>query len=78
MEIAEAVRKHKGKPYHIEGATSNDLAKFIKDHGCKIGVEIGVHGGEFTKILAETGIERIYGVDPGEFTMIIPTSILKL
>ena len=62
MEINKAL-KHKGRPYHIENCTSTDLAKFIKDYGCKVGVEIGVYKGEYTKVLAETGM-TIYGVDP--------------
>jgi SAM-dependent methyltransferase len=62
MKLIDAI-KQKGKPYHIQGTTSTDLANFIKNYGCKVGVEIGVYKGEYTKILADTGM-TIYGVDP--------------
>jgi len=63
MEINEAVKNHKGRPYHIEGVTSTDLANYIKDFGCKVGVEVGVYKGEYLKTLADTGM-TMFGVDP--------------
>lgn len=39
------------------------LPLFLKSEGCKVGVEIGVQRGGFTKRLAEVGM-TIYGVDP--------------
>ena len=63
MEISEAL-KHKGRPYHIENCSTDDLAKFMKDSGCKVGVEVGVYLGAYSKTLCEAGFDRVYGVDP--------------
>lgn len=41
----------------------NELPKFFKDQGYKVGVEIGVQVGEFTEELCKEGL-TIYGVDP--------------
>jgi hypothetical protein len=63
MEITEAL-KLKGKPFHIPDSGSEKLAEFIKEHGCKVGVEIGVYKAEYSEILCKTGIKKLYGVDP--------------
>lgn len=64
MEISEAIKKHKGRPYHIEGSNTTALAKFIKDYGCEVGVEVGVYSGTYSQTLCQAGFKRVYGVDP--------------
>lgn len=67
MKISTAIKNHKGKPYYIENTTSEDFVEFVKDYGCKIGVEVGVFMGEFTRKLAKSGM-TLYGIDPwGQF-----------
>lgn len=41
----------------------DELPAFLKEHGYKVGVEIGVHQGQFTELFARAGLD-IYGVDP--------------
>ena len=55
--------KLKGKPAEIIDTGRDDLPAFFKEMGYKVGVEIGVYKGEFTKILLDGGL-KIYGVDP--------------
>lgn len=41
----------------------NELPKFFKDQGYKVGAEIGVYKGEFTEKLCQAGL-KIYAIDP--------------
>lgn len=43
--------------------TRNDLPKVFKDMGYKVGTEIGVYQGEFTKKFCEMGL-KMYAIDP--------------
>lgn len=52
-----------GRPAQIPDCSRNDLPQFFKDLGFKVGVEIGVYKGEFTEILAKSGL-KIFGIDP--------------
>ena len=62
MTIEEGL-KHKGRPFNIPDCSRDDLPKFFKDRGCKVGVEIGVFEANYTIKLAESEA-TIYGVDP--------------
>ena len=52
-----------GTPAEIPDCGRDDLPQFFKDMGYKVGVEIGVWQGEFSKILCSTGM-KLYAVDP--------------
>ena len=62
MKIIEGI-KHKGNPFEIPDCSRNDLPQFFKDVGYKVGVEIGVYKGAYTKHFCKAGL-KIYGVDP--------------
>lgn len=52
-----------GSPAKILDCSRDDLPEFFKEMGFKTGVEIGVDKGDFTQILAKSGL-HIYGIDP--------------
>lgn len=62
MKISEGI-KLKGIPAEIPDCSRDDLPEYFKSLGFKVGVEIGVFKGDYTKVLAQSGI-RIYGIDP--------------
>ena len=62
MKIIDGL-KLEGWEVEIPDCGRDDLPQFFKDMGYKVGVEIGVWGGEFGKILCSTGL-KLYGVDP--------------
>lgn len=62
MRLVEAI-KQKGGPFEIPDCSRNDLPAFFKELGFKVGVEIGVYKGFFTKQLGEVGL-KVFGVDP--------------
>lgn len=62
MDIKEGL-KLKGRPAQIPDCGRNDLAVFFAECGFKVGAEIGVNKGDYTKILCDAGL-RMYGVDP--------------
>jgi SAM-dependent methyltransferase len=63
MKISEGIKTLKGKPVEIPDCGRNDIPGFIKETGGKKIVEIGVFRGEYTKVLADSGLD-VYGVDP--------------
>jgi hypothetical protein len=63
MKIRDGVKKLKGRPVDIPGCGRDDLPEYFKEMGFKRGVEVGVFEGDYTEILAKSGLE-IYGVDP--------------
>jgi len=62
MKISEGL-KLKGRPAEIPDCGRNDLPEFFKEMGFKRGIEVGVFQGEYTEVLAKSGLE-IYGIDP--------------
>ena len=46
--------------------TRNDLPEYFKSLGFKVGAEIGVYRGWFTKRLCDAGL-KVYGIDPWGF-----------
>ena len=62
MKISEGL-KLKGRPVEIPDCGRNDLPEFFKEMGFKRGIEVGVFQGEYTEVLAKSGLE-IYGIDP--------------
>jgi hypothetical protein len=62
MRIIEGI-KEKGRPFEIPDTSRNDLPSFFKEMGYKVGVEIGVYKGYFTRALCLGGL-KVIGVDP--------------
>ena len=62
MRLIDAL-KEKGKPFVIPVCPRNELPELFKELGFKVGAEIGVYKGNFTRILGSGGL-RIYGIDP--------------
>lgn len=62
MKIKDGI-KYKGQPFEIPDCDREDLPKFFKEMGYKVGVEIGVYQGRFTRKLANAGL-KVFGVDP--------------
>jgi len=62
MKLIDGI-KHKGKPFEIPDCSRDDLPELFLQLGFKVGVEIGVFRGDYTEVLAESGL-KIYGVDP--------------
>jgi len=52
----------RGRPIEIPNCGREDLVKFFVEQGYKVGAEIGVDRGEYTKVLCEAGL-KVYGVD---------------
>ena len=63
MELVEAVKTLKGNPVKLFDFSRDDLPYLFKDLNYKVGVEVGVYKGEYTKKLLDAGLE-IYAVDP--------------
>jgi len=53
----------KGKPAEIPDCSRDDLPQFFVDMGFKVGAEIGVYKGEYTKKFLDAGL-KMYGIDP--------------
>lgn len=62
MKIFDGL-KLKGLPVHIPNSSREELPMLFKNMGFKVGAEIGVYRGEFTKLFAELGI-KMYAIDP--------------
>lgn len=63
MELIEAVKNHKGLPFEIPDSSRNDLPDFFVKMRFKVGAEIGVYKGEFSEIIAKSGL-KLYSIDP--------------
>ena len=53
----------KGTPANIPDCNREDLPGFFKEMGYKVGVEIGVYKGWYTRKFCEAGL-KMFGVDP--------------
>jgi len=62
MKLSEGMRLV-GRPAEIPNCGRDDLPELFKELGFKVGVEIGVFEGDFTEVLAKSGLQ-VYGVDP--------------
>jgi len=63
MSIIKDNLYRKGTPAHIPNCSRNELPKFLKEQGYKVGAEIGVYKAEYTKHFCEAGL-KMYAVDP--------------
>jgi len=62
MKLADGI-KMKGRPAEIPDCSRDDLPEFFKELGFKSGAEIGVNRGEYTEVLAKSGLQ-IFAIDP--------------
>src|SRR5688572_4342222 len=62
MKLIDGI-KLKGNPVEIPDCSRDDLPEFFLEMGYKVGAEVGVYKGEFTKKFLDAGLE-MYGVDP--------------
>jgi len=66
MTISEGIKlksKRRDGRIEIPDCSRNDLPAFFKEMGYKVGVEIGVERGYYTKRLCDEGLQ-MYGIDP--------------
>lgn len=64
MKISEGVKKLKGKSVEIPDTGRDFLPEFFKEIGCEYVAEIGVFRGEYTEVLAKSGLWKVYAIDP--------------
>ncbi len=62
MKLVNGI-KEIGLPFKIPNCSRDELPTFFKEMGYKVGAEIGVFRGEFTKKFCEVGL-KMYAVDP--------------
>ena len=62
MKIIEGI-KHKGNPYCIPDCTRDDFPEFLREMGYKVGAEIGVYRGLYSRQLLAEGL-KLYLIDP--------------
>jgi hypothetical protein len=62
MKLIEGI-KQKGRPYHIENCSRDELPQFFVEMRFKVGVEIGVYKGAFTEKFCKAGL-FMYAIDP--------------
>jgi len=62
MKLIDGI-KYEGCPFEIPDNSRDELPEFLKEMGYKVGVEIGVYKGEFTKKFLDVGL-KIYAIDP--------------
>ena len=63
MKIIDAVKSLEGYPFEIPDCSRDDLPKFFKEMGYKVGAEIGVYKAEYTEKFCKEGL-KIFGIDP--------------
>ena len=62
MKLKEAI-KEKGLPFNVPDCSRDELPKFFKEMGFKVGAEIGAYKGAFTEKFCKEGF-RMFAVDP--------------
>jgi hypothetical protein len=62
MRLIDALAET-GKPFDIPDAARDDLPAFFVEMGYKVGAEIGVYKGRYSRLLLEAGL-KMYCIDP--------------
>ena len=62
MKIEDGI-KLEGNRIEIPNCGRDDLPNFFKERGYKVGAEIGVYRGQYTRELCEAGL-KVYAIDP--------------
>ena len=63
MNLQNEIRRLRGRPAYIPNCSRDELPKFFKEMGYKVGAEIGVFKGEFTIKFCKVGL-KMYAIDP--------------
>lgn len=63
MKLLNAIKVEKGRPFYVPDCPRDKLPEFFKQMGYKVGAEIGVYKGAYTKLFCEEGFQ-MYAVDP--------------
>lgn len=64
MKLIDGIKlKRKGGPVEIPDCSRDALPQFFVEMGFKAGAEIGTYKGQYTEILAKSGLQ-IYTIDP--------------
>ena len=61
MKLVDGL-KLKGRPAEIPDCSRDDLPQLFKDMGFTVGAEIGVDKGEFSEVIAKSGL-KLYSID---------------
>ena len=61
MKIIEGI-KYQGDPFVVPDSSRDDLPGFFKEMGYKVGAEIGVYKGGFSRKLCKAGL-KVYAID---------------
>lgn len=62
MKLTEAI-KLKGGPFEIPDCSREDLPEFFVKMGYKVGAEIGIYKGEFSRHFCKAGL-KLFAIDP--------------
>lgn len=62
MTIAEGLRTLHGSAMEIPDVSRDELPEFWKQRGYKVGAEVGVASGDFSEVIAKSGL-YLYAVD---------------
>lgn len=62
MKLSEGI-KHKGSPFEIPDCSRDELPELLKELGFKVGAEVGVYKGEYTRKFCKAGL-KTYAIDP--------------
>jgi len=62
MKLSEAI-KQKGKPFNVPDCGRDELPKFFKELGFRIGAEVGAYKGAFSEKFCKEGL-KMYVIDP--------------
>lgn len=62
MRLSEGI-KLKGRPAEIPDCMRDSLPEFFKELGFKVGAEVGVYKGEYSEVIAKSGL-KLYSIDP--------------
>jgi hypothetical protein len=63
MKLIDGLKNLKGRPVEIPDCSRDDLPQLFLEMGFKVGAEIGVDRGEFSEVIAKSGL-KLYSVDP--------------
>ena len=63
MDLKNEIKHTRGCPAYIPNCSRDELPRFFKDMGYKVGAEIGVLKGAFTEKFCKAGL-KMYAIDP--------------
>ena len=63
MKLIDGIKSLKGTPARIPENSRDDLVELFNELGYKVGAEVGVYKGHFTKLFCAGGL-KMYAIDP--------------